>query len=70
MLFGQQDLRSKANVSSVLINAKAQWSRGMIPAWGAGGPRFESRLSPKIYFDFMNVLRLTFVFGIVLENLP
>lgn len=24
----------------------AQWSRGMIPASGAGGPGFKSRLSP------------------------
>ena len=27
--------------------SKAQWSSGMIPASGAGGPGFKSRLSPR-----------------------
>ena len=29
------------------ILSRAQWSSGMIPASGAGGPGFKSRLSPK-----------------------
>ena len=29
----------------------AQWSSGMIPASGAGGPGFKSRLSPNLLFE-------------------
>ena len=32
-----------------MFKCKAQWSSGMIPASGAGGPEFKSRLSP-IFF--------------------
>ena len=36
------------------ILSRAQWSSGMIPASGAGGPGFKSRLSPKCFFrDFL-----------------
>ena len=28
----------------------AKWSRGMIPALGAGGPGFKSRFGPKLTF--------------------
>ena len=33
------------------LSTVAQWSRGMIPALGAGGPGFKSRLSPYILSD-------------------
>ena len=31
----------------------AQWSSGMIPASGAGGPGFKSRLSPNVFFKML-----------------
>ena len=31
----------------------------MIPALGAGGPEFNSRLSPTVFFEFMNRLYFT-----------
>ena len=34
------------NKRHTLFGQVAQWSRGMIPALGAGGPGFKSRLSP------------------------
>ena len=31
-----------------VLSSVAQWSSGMIPASGAGGPGFKSRLSPRV----------------------
>ena len=36
-----------------LLIIAAQWSSGMIPASGAGGPGFKSRLSPKFLLAFL-----------------
>ena len=41
--------QTKEKVKCVL--SPAQWSRGMIPALGAGGPGFKSRLSPYIVLN-------------------
>ena len=41
-------IHSSINLISPCSKA-AQWSRGMIPALGAGGPGFKSRLSPTIF---------------------
>ena len=35
-----------------ILSSVAQWSSGMIPASGAGGPGFKSRLSPSLFFRY------------------
>ena len=44
-------LVSRAKGKVVYVRTSAQWSRGMIPALGAGGPGFKSRLSPYIVLN-------------------
>lgn len=47
------------HVSHVLVliqyGRQASWSRGMIPALGAGGPGFKSRRGP-IFFSIANFI--------------
>ena len=46
--FWGEDIKYKG-VHFDIINTAAQWSRGMIPALGAGGPGFKSPLSPVFF---------------------
>ena len=46
--------RQNEKAGQVILSCQttsAQWSSGMIPASGAGGPGFKSRLSPFPFFD-------------------
>ena len=44
--------RISIETPSIMEITAAQWSSGMIPASGAGGPGFKSRLSPKTLLCF------------------
>ena len=48
------------------MNISARWSRGMIPALGAGGPGFKSRTSP--FFLVTNQLKYVKVISIFDNN--
>ena len=41
-------IKNKVYYIITLYKVQGQWSSGMIPALGAGGPGFDSLLTPKI----------------------
>ena len=49
-MFYQSSSSPSEGKISIYRSCRAQWSSGMIPASGAGGPGFKSRLSPKLFF--------------------
>jgi hypothetical protein len=47
-----------SSLTSILLTIKGYWSRGMIPALGAGGREFESPIAP---FFFKSQFHCVFV---------